>query len=323
MNLPLSAAAPAAPSVPAAHAIPAAPAARSKPAMPALPAPPASLPAAPSADPRAAARADAVAALLPTPALPPLVLCDLGAPPESVGVESWSPFALKAHRALSLAGLPYTVRRGRMPSDFRRLNPARQVPVLLVGDEALPDSTRILARAVSLAARAGAGRELEPADPRLRAEAWLWEDFADRSLSAYVVWARWADDKNWPLVQDALFGGAPWLVRRFVVPLIRRRVLDALHARDVGRHGMAAVLHDFRRTLDALEARAPFEGFWLGERPGVADVALFAMLHSLRAGLTHGQAREIKLRPALTDWLDRVDAATRPAGLARAPGAGG
>ena len=36
------------------------------------------------------------------------------------------------------------------------------------------------------------------------------------------------------------------------------------------------------------------------------------MLQSLRTPLTAAQAHEIVLRPALTDWLDRVDAATFP-----------
>jgi glutathione S-transferase len=246
------------------------------------------------------------------PPLPPLTLCDLREP-TGFAVETWSPFALKVHRALRLGGLPYAIRRGEGPHAFKELNPALQVPVLLFGDEPIPDSTRILRRIVELVP------SLVPDEPRLRAEAWLWEDFADRSLSGHVVAARWADDRNWGAVRDAYFGGAPWLVRRLVVPTIRRRVLAALHARDVTRSGPAALLDDYRDVLDALEARAPHDGFWLGATPTIADVAIFGHLHSLRAGLTPSQAREIVLRPALTDWLDRVDEVTRAPRLALAP----
>jgi glutathione S-transferase len=241
---------------------------------------------------------------------PKIVLCELG----ETGirnVESYSPFCLKVHRALGLAGLTYTSRRGA-PRDFRSLNALEQVPVLIVDDVVITDSTRILARIDELAVRCGRP-SLVPSDPRVRAEAWLWEDYADRALNGYLVAARWADPRNWPLVREAYFEGAPWLVKKLVVPMLRRKVMAALVARDVLRAGERALWDDFRRVLDCLEARAPLDGFWVGtEQPTVADVAMFGQLHGLRTPLTAAQARELTLRPALTDWLDRVDEATFP-----------
>lgn len=108
-------------------------------------------------------------------------------------------------------------------------------------------------------------------------------------------------------------GGAPWLVKKLVVPMIRRKVLSGLVARDFLRAGEKALWDDYRRVLDCLEARAPRGGFWLGgEHASVADIAIFGQLHGLRTPLTRAQARELTLRPALTDWLDRVDEATFP-----------
>src|SRR5688500_13082267 len=150
-----------------------------------------------------------------------IVLCEVGQTGVS-GLESWSPFCLKVHRALRAAGLPYTSRHGTMPADFKHLNPAGQVPVLLVDDEPVYDSTRILERILELAPKAFDAS----------AEAWLWEDWADRALYGYVVASRWADPKNWPLLRDAYFGQAPWLVRSFVAPAVRRRVMRALEGRD-------------------------------------------------------------------------------------------
>lgn len=235
-----------------------------------------------------------------------LVLCELG-PANEPGLESYSPFCLKIHRALRLAGLAYESRVGRMPSDFSNLNPTGQVPVLLVDGEPIHDSTVILETIARLAPGV-----LLPADPRARAEAWLWEDWADRALSGYVVAARWADHRNWPTVRDVFFGGAPWLVRKLVAPRLRARIVETLVARDFLRAGMEALHRDYARVLDHLEARAPRTGFWLGDRPTVADVALFAQLRQLRSGLlTPAQEREIAIRPNLDDWMDRVDAATR------------
>lgn len=230
-----------------------------------------------------------------------LVLCDLPEPPASAKVPSWSPSCLKVHRALGLAALPYAVRR--VPADFAHLDPRRHVPVLFVDGEAVSDSTRILDVIAQLAPDA----RLVPREPRLRAEAWLWEEWADRALGTHVVAARWLDERNWVSLRDTFFGNAPWFVKHFVSPRIRAKVLAGLREHDVTRACVTLYHGELRRVLDLLEARAPLDGFWLAtERATVADIAISSMLDSLRAGLTPWQAREITLRPALTDYLDRL-----------------
>lgn len=238
---------------------------------------------------------------------PQIVLCELGTT-TSPGLQSYSPFCLKVHRALIVAGLAYESRHGA-PASFREHNPAGQVPVLLVDDEAFTDSTRILEKVHQIALTTG-GTALVPAAATARAEAWLWEDYADRALSGYVVAARWADSHNWPLVREAYFKGAPLFVRRLIAPLLRRRITSGLIARDVLRAGESALWSEYSRVLDQLEARAPKQQFWISSEITIADIALFAMLHSLRTPLTAAQCAEIAKRPALSAWLDRVELAT-------------
>src|SRR5262249_39758070 len=144
------------------------------------------------------------------------------------GLETYSPFCLKTHRALRYAGLSYERRIGRAPADFKSLNPTGQVPVLLVEGAPLADSTRILQRIDALT-----GAFTKSLDPRERAEAWLWEEFADTALNGYVVSARWAFDENWPRLCETFFGDAPWFVRKLIAPRVRKRILRGLVARDV------------------------------------------------------------------------------------------
>jgi glutathione S-transferase len=235
---------------------------------------------------------------------PHLVLCEL-TDPGLPGVESYSPFCLKVHRALRTAGLSYERRHANRPDAFRNFNPTRQVPVLLVDGEPVADSTRILHRIEGLT-----HAFTRHQNPHARAEAWLWEEFADGALSAHLVSARWADERNWPLTRDALFARAPWLVRRVVAPQIRRGILRALVARDVLRAGWPACWSRFLTLLDQLEQRAPQAGFWLGDVLSVADLALFAQLHSFRTPLTPAQAQELAKRAKLSAYVDRVNAAT-------------
>jgi glutathione S-transferase len=245
--------------------------------------------------------------------LPNLVLCELADASEA-GVESYSPFCLKAHRTLRAAGLPYERRHGSRPGEFAKENPLEQVPVLLVDGEPVADSTRIVRRIEEIAGPIGG-----ESDERTRAEAWLWEELADTALNGFVVAARWADDRNWPHVRAAYFGRAPWFVRALITPRIRARVVGGLVARDVWRAGPEACWERFLTTLAYLDARAPESGFWMGERLTVADIALFAQLQSLRTPLTAWQSHAVAQRGKLRAWLDRVDAATRAVAPAQAP----
>jgi glutathione S-transferase len=238
---------------------------------------------------------------------PELVLCELGTT-DVAGLETFSPFCLKVHRALSLTGLRYTRRHADNPAAHRAHSPTGQAPVLLVDGRAVPDSTPILRELDRLVP----GVLFAGLTPAAHAEAWLWEELADTALNGFVVAARWADPDNWPSVKAAYFGSMPGPVRAVVPGLIRRSVLKALISRDVTRAGLPACWERYERLLDQLEARAPRVGYWMGAAPTVADLALFAQLHGLRNRHTAKQAVMIAARPALSAWLDRVDAATRP-----------
>jgi glutathione S-transferase len=237
---------------------------------------------------------------------PSLVLCEL-TKTNVPGLESYSPFCLKVHRALRAAGLRYESLHDPRPDAYRKHNPLGQVPVLLVDGEPVFDSTRILERIETLAVVPLS----RSSDVAARAEAWLWEEMADTSLNGFVVAARWADERNWAAVRAAYFGAAPWLVRAMIVPRIRARVIGALCARDVWRAGAEACWRRFEATLDHLEMRAPVTEYWMGSASSVADLAIFAQLHSLRTALTEPQARSIAARARLSAYLDRVDLATR------------
>ncbi len=236
---------------------------------------------------------------------PHIVLCEF-ADATAFGLESLSPFCLKVHRALRVTGLAYERRHASRPNEFAKYNATGQVPVLLVDSEPVADSTAIVQRIESIAGPIGGAR-----DARTSGEAWLWEELADTGLNGFLVAARWADDRNWPLAREAYFGAAPWFVRTLIAPRIRAHVTKTLVARDVWRAGPDACWSRFLTLLDRLDERAPRSGFWLDERVSVADIAMFAQLRSLRTPLTAWQSHAIGQRARLSAWIERVDAATR------------
>lgn len=237
---------------------------------------------------------------------PALTLCDFPAHTGLDGWDSFSPFVLEVSRALRLAKLPFEHRRVDILK-LKELNPLGQLPVLIVDGEKVADSTLILHRIEALRPSA----LTQGLDARAVAEAWLWEEFADTALYPYVLATRWVDDRGWPVPRKAFFGGMPAPLRAVVPGIVRRATKQKLIGRDFTRGGLQACYERMRRTLDTLEIRAPDDGFWLGAHPSVADLGLFAQLHSLRLPLTAFQAEEVAKRQRLSRYLDRVDAATR------------
>jgi len=235
-----------------------------------------------------------------------LTLCDFPAKTGHEGWSSYSPFVLQVDRALRLAKLPYERHYVDMMK-LKQLNPKGQLPVLVIDEENVPDSTQILHRIEALAPGSLTGG----LDARGQAEAWLWEEFADTSLYPYVLATRWADERGWPVPRDAFFGGLPAPIRFFVAPMVRRGTVKKLLGRDFLRGGLEACYARMTRVLASLDARAPEHGFWLGERPTVADLGLFAQLHSLRLPQTAFQAERVAAHTRLSHYLDRVDQATQ------------
>ncbi|HEX4339334.1 MAG TPA: glutathione S-transferase family protein [Polyangiaceae bacterium] len=232
-----------------------------------------------------------------------LTLCEL----EDTGnqeVESFSPTCVKVHRALALAGFSYE--RGKSaPEAFRGGNPATDVPVLIVDGRPVPDSSEV----VSLLDVMSGGALTNGLDRAARAEAKLWEEMADTVLNAFVVAARWLDEDNWPRTRAAYFTTMSPPARAIVPSRLRSRVRERLEMNGGGRARDDLRDSRFVMTLDELEARAPERGFWLGDAPSRADVAIFAQLWSLRTSLTPRQAGQIAARPRLSAWLERVHAA--------------
>lgn len=245
--------------------------------------------------------------------LPSLVLYDFPALPADARWSTYSPFVLEIAHALQLAKIPFRRERVAYPR-IRQLNKLAQLPVVRIGTELVADSTRILRRIEALVP----GSLTAGLDARLEAEAWLWEEFADTALYPYVLATRWIDERGFQVVRRAFFGTLPLPVRAILPSFVRRGMRGALIGRDFLRGGLSALHERLAQTLVGLETRAPETGFWLGPQVTVADVGLFAHLHSLRLPETPWRAAEIARHPKLSRWLDRVEEATQPAAEASA-----
>ena len=156
-----------------------------------------------------------------------------------------SPYVRKVLACLELKGLDYRVDPitpfyGN--DEFERLSPLRRIPVLIDGDVTLCDSSVIC----FYLDEAYPARPLLPAEPRDRARARWFEEYADTRLGDIFIWA--------------LF------YQRVVRPAVWGELGDEERI-------AKAVNEDAPRALDYLEGQLPAAGFLFGEM-GLADIAI-------------------------------------------------
>jgi glutathione S-transferase len=185
------------------------------------------------------------------------------------GLPDPSPFVTKAEVLLKMAGLPYRIDT----SGFSKA-PKGKLPYIDDDGEFIADSTFIrwhLERKYGI----DFDRGLSPEE---RAVAWALEKMLEEHLYWAVVHDRWLDDANFEKGPKTFFAKIPALLRPFVIPMIRRRVRQALRAQGLGRHAHADIMALGTRSI---EATADFLGekpFMMGAEPKGVDATAFAFI---------------------------------------------
>ncbi len=185
-----------------------------------------------------------------------------------------SPYVRKVLAAMNLKGLAYEVDPitpffGN--DEFGRLSPLRRIPVLIDGDFSISDSTVIC----DYLDDAYSGHPLYPRDPRQRARARWFEEFADTRLGDLFIWSLFYQKVVRPMVWGE--------------PTDEERVAKA--EKD-----------DIPATLDYLEDQLPADGFLFGDI-GVADIAIASFF---RNGAYAGFETDDKRWPRTAAFVQRV-----------------
>ena len=156
-----------------------------------------------------------------------------------------SPYVRKVLACLNLKGLafevdPITPFFGN--DEYERLSPLRRIPILVDGDLSVSDSTVIC----EYLDEAYPGRPLFPADPKERARARWFEEYADTRLGDIFIWGLFYQKIVHPLVWGE--------------PGDEARIAKTLN-------------EDAPAALDYLEGQLPANGFLFGDI-GLADIAV-------------------------------------------------
>lgn len=185
-----------------------------------------------------------------------------------------SPYVRKVLAALNLKGVafevdPITPFFGN--DEFERLSPLRRIPVLIDGDFAISDSS-VIAAYIDAAYPV---HSLFPADPKDRARALWFEEYADSRLGDVTIWAYFYQKIVHPMVWGE--------------PGDQDRIDKALN-------------EDIPRECDYLERELPAEGFLFGDI-GIADISIASFfINAGYAGFEPDPARW----PKLAAFIERV-----------------
>lgn len=185
-----------------------------------------------------------------------------------------SPYVRKVLAAMNLKGLAYEVDPitpffGN--DEFERVSPLRRIPVLIDGDFSISDSSVIC----DYLDDAYPGQPLFPRDPKQRARARWFEEFADTRLGDLFIWS--------------LF------YQKVVRPAVWGEATDEERVR-------TAEEEDIPAALDYLETQLPADGFLFGEI-GVADIAIASFF---RNGAYAGFETDANRWPRTAAFVNRV-----------------
>lgn len=178
----------------------------------------------------------------------------------------------KPRLLLALLGRPFThvetsSRDGTTRTEaFLHLNPSGQVPLLVREDG------RVLAESNAILFHLGEGTPFVPADPFEQAEMLRWMFFEQNAHEASVA------------------------VRRSLT-VYEERKASATPER------MALTFENGNRALDVMETHLSRRDFFVGDRPSLADIALYPYTASAPEG-----GFDLSARPAVAAWLAGIEA---------------
>ena len=185
-----------------------------------------------------------------------------------------SPYVRKVLACMNLKGLDYEVDPitpffGN--EEYERLSPLRRIPVLIDGDFSVSDSSVICA----YLEEAYPDRPLLPANPKDRARARWFEEYADTRLGDLFIWNLFYQKVVHPLVWGE--------------PGEQARIDKALN-------------EDIPAALDYLEGQLPAGGFLFGEI-GLADIAVASFFQN---GSYAGFSVEADRWPRTAGFVERT-----------------
>jgi glutathione S-transferase len=215
------------------------------------------------------------------------------------GLRAASNFSVKAMALLNMSGLAYetvvmTPNKG----------PRGKLPVLIDGDQTIPDSSHIQSHLESRY-QINFDHGLTARD---KADAEAYRKLAEEHLYWAALYVRYFVHPD--VTRDGIFDTVPKPMRSLVFGIIKRMVKKSLHGHGLGRHSAEEITVLGEKDVKAFETRIGYGPFFFGKTPSSIDAAVFPMLQSIALPKMDGPLRRAVTESAsLISYIKTCDEA--------------
>ncbi len=215
--------------------------------------------------------------------------------PPAFGLPSPSPFCMKVEGFLRLADIPY---RTAALTDLREA-PKGKGPFIEEDGVRIGNSALIIEH---LEQKHGIDLD-RGLDPAARAVAHAFGVMLEERTYFAMVFNRWMEERNWPIVRDAFFPDLPADTQ----DAIRERARGRLTGQGIAVHKPEEIYRLARRDIDALAVWLDDKPFFMGEAPTRIDATIAAFVASFTAEpFASPLAEATRSHPNLTAYRDRL-----------------
>lgn len=217
-----------------------------------------------------------------------------------------SPFNDKIQRMLNFKGITFEEKYWSLleGKKVKQFNPTGKLPALEHQGNWVCDSTEMAYYIEENFPEPA----LLPAEPKLRAQVHVLEDWADESLYYYEMHLRFTTpgnaERNMPRMVANENGFIRWLFPKIVPRGIRRITAT----QGVGRKSQEQLMIDTERHVRAVSDMLDGDEWLVGNRLTLGDLAVHCMFNCLR------DVNEVKpileKYPAVPAWMDRLETTT-------------
>lgn len=219
--------------------------------------------------------------------------------PQRKSLPNMSTFCMKVETYLRMVKLPFEIVVVMDPSKA----PKGKLPYLTDGEVVVADSGFIIDY---LKEKYGDSLD-QHLSTQEKAEALAWRRLMEEHLYWPLLYSRWIDEANWPLMKKRVFGRLPWLLRSFVANRIQNKMRKRLLGHGMGVHTQAEIYKLGMQDLTAIATHLGDKTFFMGDQPTSIDACVYAYLGNLlESDLQSPMITYVKTHPAFVAYCARM-----------------
>lgn len=167
-----------------------------------------------------------------------------------------------------------------------RVAPKKKLPMIKDEDRVICDSEHII-QYLNEKLNISMDQHLNPYE---KAVSYSVQKLVDEYLYFILLYSRWQDDEGWAQTLDAFFSDFPYVIRRFIVPLVRKGVMKKLSGHGISRHTPKEIYDFADEAFTHIAHILGDKKYLMGDQLTQVDMSLFSVLYAFGHSPVKGEA---------------------------------